>query len=97
MGNTIEGGLMKIKTPYRIPCVSEMAALVLVTSISHLRSSSCASFSKFLWSIGRKRRSFATVTVRQKLISIDNTVEHSIGAMKTKTLGFIADGYIKLT
>lgn len=26
-GNTIEGGLMEIKTPYRIPYVSQMAAL----------------------------------------------------------------------
>lgn len=26
-GNTIEGGLMEIKTPYRIPRVSQMAAL----------------------------------------------------------------------
>lgn len=63
-GNTIEGGLMEIKTPYRIPYVSQMAARyrVLVTSISHLSGSSRASFLTGLFNLSAKERYFfATV------------------------------------
>lgn len=64
-GNTIEGGLMEIKTPYRIPYVSQMAAL---DGVSYKHQPSLGFFTCFFpdgppQPIGEKRRFFATVTV----------------------------------
>lgn len=65
MGNTIEGGLMEIKTPYRIPYASQMAAL---DGVGYKHQPSLELFSCFLpggppQPIGEKRCFFATVTV----------------------------------
>lgn len=79
-GNTIEGGLMEIKTPYRIPYVSQMAALdgVSYTGISHLWDL-CVLLSQRIWGERRERpvswtsRSLSGITRREAALrkSID--------------------------